>query len=93
MNFHYNAETGEADYFDATGTCLFSMSELSFKDANTINDAIRVMEKKAYDRGAAEAIKRIKTALHGMEEQISLDEEDDDSAPPPKRSKEQRHRA
>jgi hypothetical protein len=81
MNFAYDSKSKEAQFFSQDGTALFTMSELSFTEANTINDAIRVLEKKAYDRGAEEAIRRARTALNSMAEEISLDNEEDDHRP------------
>lgn len=92
VTFRFDASIEEAEFYDATGATLFTMS-VSFRDANTINDVIRAMEKKAYDRGAAEAIDRIRQQLRGMEEAISLDAEEEEEAPRGKRrAKEQRHR-
>lgn len=94
VTFRYDASENEAEFYTATGETLFTMA-VSFRDANTINDAIRMMEKKAFDRGVAEACQRIRDKMRGLEEVISLDaEEDEEEAPKRKRrGKEQIHRA
>jgi hypothetical protein len=81
MLFHFDAQTKEARFYSQDGMHIFTMGELSFREANDINEAIRSLEKRAYDRGAAEAINRARQALRGMEETISLDNEEDDPRP------------
>ena len=83
LRFTFNAKTGEAEFSSSDGETLFVMGELSFAEANSIHEAIQDMERRAYDRGAAEAISRIRKTLHGMEEKISLDADEDDEAPVP----------